>query len=281
MEKRALGKTGEELSLIGLGGIVVSGIEQSEADRIVAEAVEGGVNYFDVAPTYGNAQDRLGPALERHRSGVFLACKTAKRDREGAAKQLEESLTKLRTDHFDLYQMHGLTDMEEVEQAFGPGGALEAFQKARDDGKVRFLGFSAHSQEAAEEALRRFAFDTMLLPINFVCWHHGFGAEAFEAAKARGAARLALKAMARTPWPVGEKHKWEKCWYQPFDDRDEAELALRWTLSQEVTAAIPPGEPALFRMALKIAQQFRPLSIEETDQLREMAQTLEPIFPEK
>jgi predicted aldo/keto reductase-like oxidoreductase len=263
-----------------LGGIVVSEISQEEANRIVAEAVDHGVNYFDVAPSYGNAQERLGPALQPYRNRVFLACKTAERDQEGAARELEGSLQALRTDHVDLYQLHGLTALEEVEEAFGPGGAMETFQRARKEGKARFLGFSAHSVGAAEEALKRFPFDSVLFPINFVCWHHGFGPQVLEAAKARGAGRLALKALARTNWPEEGKRKWPKCWYQPFDQWAEVELALRFTLSQEVTAAIPPGEPELFRLAMGVAEKFYPLSIEERDQLRATARTLKPIFPD-
>src|SRR5574340_936981 len=120
MQKRVLGRTGEELSIVGLGGIVVADIPQEEANRIVAEAVDRGVNYFDVAPTYGNAQERLGPALEPYRKRVFLACKTAERDKDGSAKELEGSLKLLRTDHVDVYQLYGLSSREEVEQAFGP-----------------------------------------------------------------------------------------------------------------------------------------------------------------
>jgi predicted aldo/keto reductase-like oxidoreductase len=278
MQRRPYGNTGEQLSLVGMGGIVVADIAQEEANRSVAEAVDRGVNYFDVAPTYGNAQERLGPALEPYRKKVFLACKTAERDREGSAKELETSLKLLRTDHVDLYQLHGLTSVEEVEKAFGPGGAMETFVEAKQAGKVRFLGFSAHSADAAAEALRRFSFDSVLFPFNYVCWYHDFGPKTLQLAKSKGAARLALKAMARTNWPEEGKRKWGKCWYQPFDSWEDVELALRFALSQDITAAIPPGEPELFKMAVGVAEGFRPLSIEEVDQLRGSARAIKPIF---
>lgn len=281
MQRRALGATGENLSIIGMGGIVVSRVPQREADAIVAEAVDRGVNYFDVAPSYGDAEERLGPALEPHRDGVFLACKTGKREAEGARAEMEQSLRNLRTDHFDLYQLHGLTTLAEVETAFGPGGAIETVEAARREGKVRFLGFSAHSVEAAQEALRRYRFDTILFPFNCVCWHHGFGPQVMEAAREAGAARLALKALARTNWPEGGEKKWKKCWYQPFDQREEAALALRFTLSQEVTAAVSSGEPALFKLAMDIAEQFKPLEPDEVARVAALAEPLEPIFPEK
>lgn len=280
MLRRALGRTGAELSLIGLGGIVVSGLEQSEADRIVSEAVDRGVSYFDVAPTYGDAQYRLGPALAPYRAQCFLACKTAERTAAEAARELEESLRALQTDHFDLYQLHGLAALEDVEKVFAPGGAMETFVKAKEQGKTRLLGFSAHSTAAALEALRRYSFDTVLFPFNFACWYQGdFGPEVMKAAQRSGAGRLALKAMARTFWPKGA-HKYEKTWYEPLEDPELAALALRWTLSLDVTAALPPGEPHVFWKAVEIAEQFRPVSPEETERLKELAAGLEPIFPQ-
>ena len=149
MQKRPYGATGESLSLIGFGGIVVMGAEQAEADRRVRAAFERGINYFDVAPSYGDAQDRLGPALVGLREQVFLACKTGKRDKAGAAAELRDSLKSLQTDRFDLYQLHAVSSVEEAETCLAPGGALEAFLEARDAGLVRYLGFSAHSAEAA------------------------------------------------------------------------------------------------------------------------------------
>ena len=280
MEKRSLGNTGEQVSILGFGGIAVADLPQADADRMVAEAVDRGVCYFDVAPSYGNAQERLGPALEPYRDGVFLACKTGERDKEGSARELEESLRLLRTDHVDLYQLHGLMTVEEVEKVFAGGGAMETFQAARREGKTRFLGFSAHSEEAALEALRRFPFDTILFPFNFVCWFKGFGPRVMEAAKSRGAGRLALKSVARTFWP-GEERGYPKCWYQPYDDPETAELAFRWTLSQEVSAAVSPGQQELFPMMLDFAERFRPITGEEEQRLRGMAEGLTPIFPQR
>lgn len=279
MDRRPYGDTGVQLSLVGFGGVVIAGVSQAEADRAVAEAIARGVNWFDVAPTYGDAEERLGPALEAHRGEVFLNCKTAERAREAADRELETSLRRLRTDHVDLYQLHGLTSQEDIEAAFGPGGAVETLQAARQAGKARFLGFSAHSERAALEAMRRFDFDSILFPINFVCWHHGFGPAVVEEARRRGVTCLAIKALARGPYPPGAA-RIEKCWYQPFQNRDEAELALRWTLSQPVAAAIPPGNPSLFRLAVELAAAFQPLSIEEHDQLRQTAQDIQPVFGE-
>ena len=288
LPKRPLGKTGERLSVIGMGGIVVMGGTQQDANNRVAEAIDRGVNYFDVAPSYGKgeAEEKLGPALKPYRHKVFLACKTNKRDKEGAGAELETSLRRLQTDHFDLYQLHGLADLtEDAERALGPGGAVEAFLEARQKGQVRFLGFSAHSIEAAMRAMESAQFDTILFPVNFVChYQSGFERKPLEEAGKRGMGRLAIKAMAGTRRAEGstrETRSFPKCWYEPLSDPAEAALALRWTLSRGVTAAIPPGDENLFRVALNVASVDKPLEPEEEKALKELAAALAPIFPQE
>jgi len=282
LPQRTYGDTGERLSIIGLGGMVVSGVEQEHANRLVAEAVEKGVNYFDVAPSYGDAELKLGPALESYRKNVFLACKTERRTRDGAAAELKESLQRLRTDHVDLYQLHAISDVQkDVDTAFGKGGAMEAFLEAKKQGRIRYIGFSVHSEEAALAAMDRYDFDSILLPINFATvYKNNFGPRVIEAAKSKGVARLALKALARQQWPKDDpmRKQYPKCWYQPLTNRDEAKLALYFTLSQPITAAIPPGDETLFRMAMDLAMGFRPVSQQEKQTLQRMAQSLNPIF---
>jgi predicted aldo/keto reductase-like oxidoreductase len=269
LERRALGKTGEKLSIIGFGGIVVTKATTEQASARVRAAIEAGVNYFDVAPSYGNAEDMLGPALEPHRKGVFLACKTQGRTREAATQELESSLRKMRTDHFDLYQHHAVTSQKDVKTILGPGGAMEAFEAARKAGKVRFLGFSAHSVEAATALLDGYAFDTILFPVNFATWHAGgFGPQVLAKAKDKGVGILCLKAMARGPWPEGAAKRYAKCWYEPLDTPESAAMGLRFTLSHPVTAAIPPGDETLFAMALKLAAGFEPLSAAEIEAVK-------------
>lgn len=280
--KRALGKTGEKLSIIGFGGIVVMNAKQGVADKVVAEAFDRGVNYFDVAPSYGNAEEKLGPALEPYRQRVFLACKTGKRDKAGAAGELESSLKHMRTDHFDLYQLHAMTKMAEVEQVFGPDGAMETFLAARKAGKIRHIGFSAHSAETAIALMDRFEFDSILFPMNFVLFSQAnFGPQVLEHARKKGMGILALKAMAKTVWPKEMKEgnrPQPKCWYQPAPLSDQAALALRWTLSQPVTAALPPGDEKYFQYALQVAQKYEPIRPEEEKVLMASAQGVEPIF---
>ena len=278
IEKRALGKTGETLSMIGFGGIVVMNATTQEAATRVGEAIDRGINYFDVAPSYGNAEVMLGPALEPYRKGVFLACKTTERTATGAAKELEQSLRNLRTDHFDLYQLHAVEKPEEVKAILGPGGALETFVSARKAGKARFLGFSAHSVEAALALMEAFDFDTILFPVSFATWYAGnFGPQVLEVAQKKGMGILALKAMAKSRIGEGEA-RYEKCWYTPLADPESALKGLRFTLSHPVTAAIPPGNENLFRLALELAPKFTPLSQEETEAIKIEAMKLDPIF---
>lgn len=279
LPKRALGKTGVQLSVVGFGGIVVDQVTPAEASQLVAQAIDRGINYFDVAPSYGMAEQRLGPALEPYRSGVFLACKTNKRDKEGAAHELARSLEYLRTDHFDLYQFHGVTSLDEVERIMGPGGALEAFLAAREQGLIRHMGFSAHSVAAALAMLERFTFDTILFPINWVCWHRGnFGPQVVEAAQAQGLGILALKALAKGPRQTGQPRQWPKCWYTAAANAEAAATGLRFTLSRPVTAAVSPSHAELLWWACDAAEAFTPLSATEEAQLVEASATLESLF---
>ena len=259
LERRSLGRTGERLSIIGFGGIVVMDATTKEAAERVAHAIDRGVNYFDVAPSYGNAEEMLGPALEPYRKQVFLACKTQKRDRGGRDRGART-----------LARAHAHRPLRPVSAACGhdeggrrsdtrPGGALEAFVAARQAGKVRFLGFSAHSVDGGARAcMNRFAFDTILFPINFATWHAGnFGPQVLEAAQRKQMGILALKSMARRPWPEGAAKTHPKCWYEP--------------LATETTAARGPavhalssgnrGDPARrrepVRMALDLAASLR------------------------
>ncbi len=270
-----------DLSIIGFGGMLLVGMEQASANRIVAESLDRGVNYFDVAPFYGSgeAEQRIGTALGLRRNRVFLACKTLERSSKGAQEELEQSLRHLKTDHFDLYQFHAVTDLDEVEDIFAPGGAAEAFLRARQQGKIRYIGFSAHSAEAALAMLGRFRFDSMLFPVNFVCYERGkFGPQVIEKAKKLGVAILAIKAMAHGPWRKGDKRKYPNCWYRPIENRELARQALRFTLSEGATAAIPPGDERLLRMALDLAGDLPALSLQERQELLASARNRRPLF---
>ena len=277
-------KSGIELSVVGFGGVLLCGTAQAECNGMAAAAVERGMNYFDVAPFYGNgeAEEKMGPALQPFRKDVFLACKTMDRTATGSRAELERSLQRLRTDYFDLYQFHGVKTVEEVEQMLGPGGAGETLLQAREQGKVRFLGFSAHSAAAALALMGRFPLDSVLFPVNYVCYAQGnFGPQILARAKELGLARLALKAMAKGPWPKDidrASTKYPKCWYEPFDVEARVRQAVRFTLSEDVTATVPPGDARLFEMALHAAELFTPITVEERTALLASTAGMPPLF---
>jgi len=281
MKKRILGRTGKELSIIGFGGILVMDETAKESERLVNKAIERGINYFDVAPNYGNAQQMLGPALKPYRDDVFLACKSELRDYDGVMSDFSESLKLLKTDHIDLYQLHAVTTDEDVDKILSKNGALNAFLELRDKGLITHIGFSAHTEEAALRLLDNYDFDTILFPFNWVTWHkNDFGKKLMKLAQERNLGILALKALAKRALAKDEEKAYPKAWYYPVDTFNEAQKALRFTLSLPVTAAVTPGHEKFFDWACEIAQEYKPLKDEELEELKHNAMELKPIFPE-
>ena len=273
------------LSIVGLGGMTLLGMEQIQVNSFISEAFDRGVNYFDVSPKYGDgeAEIKMGLALPAFRHKIFLACKTERRNAAEAQKELDRSLMRLKTDHFDLYQFHAVHAVSEVDQIFGPGGALEAFLKAKAGGKVRYLGFSAHSVDAALALMDRFKVDSVLFPVNYVCYEQGhFGPQVLERAKQKDIARIALKPMAYSR--VWDAHP--GAFYRPIEDAALAIKGLRFTLSEDVASAFPPGPPQLsstekarlYHLALDYAAGFKPLSADERKELLASSAGVEPLF---
>jgi predicted aldo/keto reductase-like oxidoreductase len=166
-----------------------------------------------------------------------------------------------------------------VEEIFSENGAMKTFLEAREEGKVKYLGFSAHSVEASMALMERFDFDTILFPVSYNTWYAGnFGPQVLQKASDKGMGILALKAMAKGPWPEGADRNIPKAWYEPFTDPQEALTGLRFTLSHPVTAAIPPGNEDLFSMALRISEDITPMKDEEISEIKESALREEPLF---
>lgn len=278
-------KDGIELSILAMGGIVVCKMPQEESSRRVAQAYERGVNYFDCAPSYfdGEAETKLGEALRPYRSKIFLAEKTTNRDAKGARAELEQTLQRFHTDHVDLYQFHAVGSIDDVDKILAPGGAAELFFAAKKEGKTRYLGFSAHNVLAAVRLMDQLKLDSVMFPVNVNAWENGaFGPQIMAKAKSLGMARMALKALALGKWPEGMKEserRFAKCWYQPISDPEMARSALRFTLNQEITAAVPPGDEKIFDMAVELASGPLPvLSTEELTSLKNSVSKAEPVF---
>lgn len=265
MKYNALGRTDIRISGVSYGGIVSAGFYdnvhyptegQAASDRYVAWAVDHGVNYFDVAPGYGNAQDQLGVSLRPYRKDVYLACKTAFRTRAEAEADMERSLRLLKTDCFDVYQLHGVASTEEVETAFGPGGVMELMRTLRQRGIARYVGFTAHSEEAALKMLELYPFDTVLFPINwFMHMAHGMGDRLLKVLTEKGIGKLAMKAFIERRWEDGEdRGPFPKSWCKPIDTDREPDFgvaAMNYTLSLGVDTLIPPGNFKSFRFAVE------------------------------
>ena len=244
--RRKLGKTGFEVFPVVYGGIVSRSDGQAASDNYVAWAIDRGINYFDVAPTYGDAQEKLGLSLKPYRKDNYLACKTAQRMREGAEKEFEESLRLLHTDYFDLYQLHSLTKADDVDKVFGPNGVMEMIEKEKQRGRIRKVGFSAHSQVQALRAMSMYDFDTVMFPINWqMDMLGGWGSGVADEAKRRGMGIIALKGLVHRKWLNKEERKsFPKSWVKPIDVSDpELGIAvLKYTFNTGADVIVPPGD---------------------------------------
>jgi predicted aldo/keto reductase-like oxidoreductase len=255
---------------------------QDECTAGIQRAFRSGVNYFDVAPAYGNGdcETKMGIGLEGiDRNRIFLSCKTRKRDKQGAREELERSLQRLRTDYFDLYQLHCLRRPEEVAEALGPGGAMETIVQARQQGMVKYIGFSAHTTKAALAALNAFAFDTVMFPINFVEYYTiGFGKAVLETAAEKGAAVIAIKPVSRGLWPkdVQRTRQW---WYRPVEDPAEIGLVMRFTLGLPgVATGIPVSFLDILDNVVAACAEDRPNTEPEAEAIRRLAGQCESVF---
>ena len=242
---RQLGRTDQVSFIVGLGGITLMPLEVDEAVRLTHKAIDAGTQHLDVAPTYGDAQAKMGEVLRRRRREVFLSCKTARRDGPGARAELNESLRLLQTDHIDLYQFHALDTEEDLDRVTATGGALEVFLEARAAGVVRYLGVTGHHIEMHVKTIERIDLDTVMSPLNFRTAGHMCGPDGLIArARARGMGVIAIKASTR-----GE--------IGPTED------AYRFTLSQDVDITLPAGRE--FWAAHEIGKHFTPMTATEQE----------------
>jgi aryl-alcohol dehydrogenase-like predicted oxidoreductase len=267
MEKRKLGRTGQMSSIITFGGIAVGRVGQKEADKAIEMALEAGINRVDVSPIYGEAEARLGSYFRRHGNPFFLGCKTTDRTKKGAGESLKRSLETLHVDRCDLFQFHGLKKPD-LETVLGPGGALEAVLEAREQGLVRFIGITGHHPVFFNEALQRHDFDTVMFPLNRVHAAHfndwNDWRPLLKTARQKDMGVFAIKSVAKRVWENGEEagHGYQT-WYEPFDTAGDIEKSLRYTLSQDITSAVLPGELKLWPMILEAAERFRPMTATE------------------
>jgi aryl-alcohol dehydrogenase-like predicted oxidoreductase len=281
MEKRRLGRTGHMSTVAIFGAAAFWSVTQAEADQAMEEVIAAGVNHVDVAPSYGVAEERLGPWMARERDRFFLGCKTMMRTKEEAAAELRRSLERLRVDHFDLYQLHEIVDQEKLDQVTAPGGALEAIVDARSEGLTRYIGITGHGMEAPRlylEALRRFDFDTVIFPINYMLYaeptYRRYAEELVHQCRARDIGTMIIKSVAKAAWDG--RTKTYGTWYEPFDDAEHIQQAVNFALSQDVTGVCTAGDPRILRLMLTACERFTPLTRVQQEQLVATTQQYEP-----
>jgi aryl-alcohol dehydrogenase-like predicted oxidoreductase len=283
METRRFGRTGHMSTVAIFGAAAFGQISQADADKVMEMVIEAGVNHIDVAPSYGQAEIRIGPWMPRERGRFFLGCKTMERTKKGAWKELRGSLERLQTETFDLYQCHAITKMEELDAVTMKGGALEAFVEARREGLTQFLGITGHGVNAPQiylEALRRFDFDSVLFPLNFVQManpeYRGYAEELIATCKAKDVGTMVIKAVTKGPW--GQKEHTATTWYEPFDNIDEIQPAVNFALSYDVTGLCTAGDTRVLPMFLKACENFTRLSDAKLEQMIESGKKYEPLF---
>jgi predicted aldo/keto reductase-like oxidoreductase len=263
MEQRRLGRLGHRSSVLIYGAAALAEVDQDTADASVQLALDAGINHFDVAAGYGEAELRLGPWMGRIRDRIFLATKTGLRDRDDAWAQVNRSLERLQTDRLDLIQIHSVGDTEELDLVTRPGGSLEAVLRARDEGLAAAVGITGHGHQAPAthlEALRRFPFDTVLTPLNWVLGQDPAYLADYQAlvaeVQAQDAGLMIIKAASRRNWPGPDGHAYGT-WYEPFDDQERIDAAVAWVLSHpEVTGIATPGDVRLLPLVVEAERRL-------------------------
>jgi aryl-alcohol dehydrogenase-like predicted oxidoreductase len=261
MEHRRLGRLGQENSVLTFGGAALSETGEEDSDRAIQQALDAGVTHFDTAADYGDSELEYGRWMGEIRDRIFLSTKTGLRDKDAARRQIEASLERLRVDDVDLLQLHAVGDLEDLDRATGPGGSLEAAIEAKEEGLVGAIGITGHGNGAPAthlEALRRFPFDTVLTPWNFILsTDEGYRADynaLVDEVKRQDAGLLIIKSISRRNWPEGDATGDQRyaTWYEPFDRQEHINAAVSWVLSHDkVTGLAMAGDVSLVPMILE------------------------------
>jgi aryl-alcohol dehydrogenase-like predicted oxidoreductase len=265
---------------VTFGAAALWQVEQSEADSAIEMAVNRGVNHFDVAPTYGEAEMRLGPWMEKHRKQIFLACKTQQRSKLTAWESIKRSLEKLRVDYFDLFQFHGVSDLETLNVILSPVGALEAVLEAKQQGLIKHIGITGHRPFVLCEALNRFDFETVLFPLNRVLAAHFNDFNDYrpllDMAMQKDIGTIAIKSVTKRPWE-GTMHMY-KTWYEPFNKPADIQKSVDFTLSQGVSTIAMAGDLSLWPIIIEAGEKFKPMSLAAQSESIEDVKQYRPLF---
>jgi aryl-alcohol dehydrogenase-like predicted oxidoreductase len=284
LPQRPLGHTGQRSSILAFGGAALAPLDPAAAERAVDEALARGVNHFDVAPSYGDAEILLAASVARHRPRMFLACKTRERRRRRARDELSRSLERLRTDHLDLYQCHAVSSSVDLEQILGRGGAIELFEEARGEGLVRWFGITGHHCGVLKDAIERYPFDTVMFPLNPIQASDPRPATDYrpllETARERSVGAIAIKSVAEGPWPNGERRSYTT-WYRPLVEPQRVRERVRFALTHDITTTVLPSDVRLWPAIFEAAERFEPLADAECDALVVSARGSAPLYVEQ
>ena len=260
ISKALFGRTGHMSTRVIFGAAALGRVTQEEADRTLDTLLEYGINHFDTAASYGEAEDRMGPWMAKHRKQIFLATKTGERTYEKAKAQFHRSLERLQVDSVDMIQLHALIDPGEWKVAMGPGGALEALIEAKEQGLVRFIGVTGHEISIAamhQLSLNRYDFDAVLLPWNYPLTKNPLYVAGFEAVqkicRARNVAVQTIKSLTRRRW---EGERTRATWYEPLEEQADIDLAVNWILGQPDIFLNSTGDIHVLPKVLNAANRF-------------------------
>jgi predicted aldo/keto reductase-like oxidoreductase len=257
----AFGRTGHRSARTIFGAASLSQVTQEAADRTLEVLLRHGVNHIDTAASYGDAELRIRPWLNREPGRFFLATKTDARTKREAREELNRSLDRLGVDHVDLWQLHNLADPIDWDTALSPGGVIDAAFEARAEGLLRFIGVTGHGAQIAanhRRSLDRFDFDSVLLPYNFVTMQLPYYAENFEAlartCAERNVAVQTIKSIALRPW-LGREHT-RTTWYEPLEDQADIDRAVWWVLGRPGIFLNTVGDVDVLPRVLDAAERF-------------------------
>ena len=268
MEKRLLGRTGHHSTVVTFGTAALGRVTQDVADVAVENILDHGVNHIDIAPTYGQAMERMAPWMPKIRDQVFLGAKTRERTKEQAWENIRSSMSRLGVESFELFQLHSVGDMEALDQVTGNGGALEALIEMREQGLTRWIGITGHGPDVPRvqlEALERFDFDTIMFPVSASMFrsqeYREDAVELLEKAASRNVGVQTIKMIARGGW--GGRDRECTTWYDPHREQEDIDKALWWVLSNPMHTAPSAGDVTLLPKVLDAAERFSRLSDEE------------------
>jgi aryl-alcohol dehydrogenase-like predicted oxidoreductase len=274
MEHRRLGRLDRENSVLIFGGAALAEAAEEDSDAAIQRALDAGVDHFDTAADYGDSELEYGRWMPEIRDRIFLSTKTGLREKDAAKRQIQDSLERLRVDNVDLLQLHSVGDIEDLDRATGPGGSLEAAIEAKEEGLVGAIGITGHGNEAPAthlEALRRYPFETVLTPWNYILsTDEGYRADyeaLVEEIRRQDAGLMIIKTISRRNWPEGGANGQRyTTWYEPFDRQEYIDAAVSWVLSHdEVTGLAMVGDVTLVPMMLEA--ENRRMSREEAGQV--------------